>query len=908
MRPSSTPISPTGFCKAASTRKPGGCSTSPTWSSCPTTSRAGTTAATIAARRSMPKGKPIYYSVPKIVRRGRQRRRALALGAAASHGAGARPPQRSPLAARQLPPAAVRRADAGLPRAVFPRRRRRQARGDAARTPCTRWARTRRSPGWPPASSGSSCPTSSTPSRSTSRSRPTPQPGYAEQALDALATDVREPPAVSAGRRVLEAAHRASSAPATRTIASKRLDQIVGNWGQFETALVAAGRQGRDGRLPLPQRQEGELRGPRDQRLEAARRREGLSAVQSRSSSTGRSCKSTTSATASSQENQQQYLGERVAAVELDLEPRPQHFDHRVTVATPLKKAGAYLVDGPAWTAATPATSSSGSPTRRSSRSRSTGKSFYFVADAVTGTPHRQARTSSSSATGRCRSTRQAGSLRIETTNFAELTDADGQVTQPARETRSEDFQWLVTARTTAAASPTSASPASGRRSTTTRSTTQTKVFAITDRPVYRPDQTVKFKFWVRQAKYDQPQTRRASPTSTFPFEIHNPRGEKVFTQTFTADAYGGFAGDVRAARRRDARRSTRSTFPAMGGGSFRVEEYKKPEFEVTVDAPTEPVHARREDHGHDQRQVLLRRAGHQRHGEVQGHCARSYDAALVSRRRRGTGSTAPATGGSPTTTPGIPAGATGAACGRIAWWWPARHDAAGGRRRARRCRSAPTARVTVEIDTALAKALHGDQDHQYPITAEVVDESRRTIVGTGNVLVARKPFKVFAWVDRGYYRVGDTVQANFSAQTLDSKPVAGQGQARRCCKITLRREAASRSKRRSSTWDLDTDAEGQAEQQIKASARRASIGCRYTLTDAAGPHDRRRLPLHRRRRGLRRHATSASTTSSWSPTSASTHPATRSSCRSTPTAPAAPCCCSCGRPTASTCRRRCSA
>jgi uncharacterized protein YfaS (alpha-2-macroglobulin family) len=26
------------------------------------------------------------------------------------------------------------------------------------------------------------------------------------------------------------------------------------------------------------------------------------------------------------------------------------------------------------------------------------------------------------------------------------------------------------------------------------------------------------------------------------------------------------------------------------GGGSFRVEEYKKPEYEVTVDAPAEPV------------------------------------------------------------------------------------------------------------------------------------------------------------------------------------------------------------------------------------------------------------------------------------------------------------------------------
>src|SRR5262249_2979311 len=64
-----------------------------------------------------------------------------------------------------------------------------------------------------------------------------------------------------------------------------------------------------------------------------------------------------------------------------------------------------------------------------------------------------------------------------------------------------------------------------------------------------------------------------------------------------------------------------------------------------------------------------------------------------------------------------------------------------------------PDGIVKVEIDTLPAKELHGDLDHQYSITAEVVDESRRTIVGTGNVLVARKPFKVFAWVDRGHYR-----------------------------------------------------------------------------------------------------------------------------------------------------------
>jgi hypothetical protein len=71
---------------------------------------------------------------------------------------------------------------------------------------------------------------------------------------------------------------------------------------------------------------------------------------------------------------------------------------------------------------------------------------------------------------------------------------------------------------------------------------------------------------------------------------------------------------------------------------------------------------------------------------------------------------------------------------------------------------------VTVDIDTALAKELHGDSDHQYSITAEVRDQSRRTIVGQGNVLVARQPFKVFTWVDRGYFRTGDTIQP-FSGQ-----------------------------------------------------------------------------------------------------------------------------------------------
>ena len=137
---------------------------------------------------------------------------------------------------------------------------------------------------------------------------------------------------------------------------------------------------------------------------------------------------------------------------------------------------------------------------------------------------------------------------------------------------------------------------------------------------------------------------------------------------------------------------------------------------------------------------------------------------------------------------------------------------------------------VKVAIDTLPAKELHGDQDHQYTITAEVVDESRRTIVGTGNVLVARKPFQVFAWVDRGHYRAGDTIKASFTPRRSTSKPVEGKGE------LTLfqisyndKNEPVEKAVQ---TWKLDTDAEGQARQQIKA-AEAGQYRLSYKLTDA---------------------------------------------------------------------------
>src|SRR5258708_2636235 len=141
-----------------------------------------------------------------------------------------------------------------------------------------------------------------------------------------------------------------------------------------------------------------------------------------------------------------------------------------------------------------------------------------------------------------------------------------------------------------------------------------------------------------------------------------------------------------------------------------------------------------------------------------------------------------------------------------------------------------PDGTVKVEIDTLPAKELHGDSDHQYSITAEVVDESRRTIVGTGNVLVARKPFQVFAWVDRGHYRAGDTVEARFQAQTLDRKPVTGKGV---LTLYAISYDAKNEPVEKPvETWNLDTDETGQARQQLVAAAK-GQYRLSYKLTDA---------------------------------------------------------------------------
>ena len=533
------------------------------------------------------------------------------------------------------------------------------------------------------------------------------------------------------------------------------------------------------------------------------------------------------------QEAEPKYLGARVARWSLDLEPRDNHFDSRVTVTTPLQKPGAYLVtanmaDGNTskimvWIADTALV-----------RKQLNGKSMYYVADAADGRPlkgmnveffgYRQQRLKS-------------GRYQVLTSNFAENTNLQGIVT-PAAKDLVPNYSWLVTARDKDGRFAYMGFSGVWAGRYYDAEYNATKIFTITDRPVYRPKQSVNFKIWMRRAQYDRDKESQFSG-ATCQVEIYNPKNEKLYTQSLKADEYGGVEGKLELPHdatlgvyRINVRGSKRplGIGPVMrinGGNSFRVEEYKKPEFEVTVDAPKEPV--------------ML--------GEV-------ITAQVKAKYFFG----APVTNGTVklkvTRTdhsqnfypiapwdwcygagywwfgydyPWYPGWKDWVGCVRPFPWWFPRNSGPPELVLEQEVALGPEGTVDVQIDTGIAKEIHGDTDHKYSITAEVVDESRRTIVGQGNVLVARKPFKVFTWVTRGYYRAGDTVQGHFLAQTLDKKPVQGTGELK-LLKITYDPQQRP-IETAVETWKLDTDEEGRAKIQFKA-ATKGQYRLSYRLTD----------------------------------------------------------------------------
>ncbi len=518
--------------------------------------------------------------------------------------------------------------------------------------------------------------------------------------------------------------------------------------------------------------------------------------------------------------NEAKYVGEVVATWKLDLTLKPEHLDSVVKVTTPLQKAGAYLlrakVDGGhnsrvvVWIADAAIV-----------RKPLDGQSLHFVADAVTGQPIAKANVEFFG----WRQEQVEQRSKVRTINFAEFTDVNGLITLPAAK-MPQDNQWLIVAKTAAGRLAYTGFTHAWWGQRHDQEYSATRVFTITDRPVYRPEQTVKFKFWIQTSKYDQPDKTEFA-NQDFTVQINNPQGEKVLEKQFTTDKFGGIEGEFPLAK--GAMLGTYQLLVMNNlnqGGSFRVEEYKKPEFEVTVEAPTEPVALGEKvtakikakyffgapvTKGKVKYKVL--RTAHDSHWHPTSKWDWFYG--------RGYGWFANDYAWYP--------GFTRWGCFRPVAWWIGHNPGPPEVIAEQEVEIGPEGEVSVEIDTLPAKEIHGDEDHSYSITAEVVDESRRTIVGTGSVLVARQPFRVFAWVNRGHYKVGDTVLANFDAHTIDNKPVKGTGELT-LFKVTY--DAKQQPVEEAvQTWELHTDEAGHAQQQLAAS-KAGQYRLSYKVTD----------------------------------------------------------------------------
>ncbi len=330
------------------------------------------------------------------------------------------------------------------------------------------------------------------------------------------------------------------------------------------------------------------------------------------------------------------------------------------------------------------------------------------------------------------------------------------------------------------------------------------RVLGTTDRPVYRPGQTVNFRqvVTVRGAGGDwKPLIGRALWVRAL-----NPKGEKFWEAKLKTNEFGSLNGEFSipagaplgeyslqvSGNKRGQASSMAGTLGAIGEGAagntttttttsitnlgtddedeealgqtpFRVEEYKRPEFEVTVSAPTE-----------------VKRPGETIAARIN---AKYYFGAPV------------------------PNAKVKYTVRKSTWWanyrFPTPYDwlyaswGAGsydtGRRNiggegsgeiVKEGEVVTDAQGFAELSfatSALEKIEDGNwwarySNPLYTIEAEVTDASRRTIEAQGQVKVARQPYFAFLDVKRGYFQKGDRVPVELRTQDANEQSVAASG------------------------------------------------------------------------------------------------------------------------------------
>ncbi len=276
------------------------------------------------------------------------------------------------------------------------------------------------------------------------------------------------------------------------------------------------------------------------------------------------------------------------------------------------------------------------------------------------------------------------------------------------------------------------------------------RIYAFTDRPAYRPKETVQWKFLAR--RYDG--SVYSTPSEqTIEFRIDDPRGAKVNEEKVKLNAFGSAWGSLELTEAMPLG-EYRITFwdegrqHVIGNATlFRLEEYKLPEFKVTVQSPEQ--NGRKKAFRLGEKVEVNIQSDYYFGGPVVNasvevvvyqnpfyHSWRPphdfpwfYDDSNQSRRGYG-------------------------GAGQIIKRETLKTDAAG--------------KASLSFETPRDTG----QDFEYRIEARVTDASRREITGSGNVRVTRQRYYVYPQPDHNLYRPQDRVRVEFRALDANEQPV----------------------------------------------------------------------------------------------------------------------------------------
>ncbi len=285
------------------------------------------------------------------------------------------------------------------------------------------------------------------------------------------------------------------------------------------------------------------------------------------------------------------------------------------------------------------------------------------------------------------------------------------------------------------------------------------KIYAYTDRPAYRPGETVNWKAITR--KYSGGQYY-VSDNEKIHYQIVDARGNIVSEGSSTTNQYGSIWGELNLTKemqlgsyRINFKNSTNEKYLA-GASLFRLEEYKLPEFKGKISIGSSK--------GKKPKSFQI---GDVVSGNVNaeyyfGGSVSSANVKLIIYQKPFNH-----------------------------WWHPQRnfdwyydkinkgsihrHFGKGTVVKELNLKTDSTGNVTFTFETP----QYSDQDYEYIIEARITDSSRREIIVKRSIKVTRQSYYVYLNLDHNIYKPNDEIKLNIKTLDANNRPVSSKGRIR---------------------------------------------------------------------------------------------------------------------------------